>query len=125
MAFLSEETIVEKFKIGWLAKETGIKVETIRYYEKFGLIPKPSRRKSGYRKFTQEHIEYLNFIKQAKTMDFTLREITEFLALAKKKRGRKELLDFANNKMDYLKRAQQSLQGLVKEIHTGRVFPSV
>ena len=124
MTFLSEETIVEKFKIGWLAKETGIKIETIRYYEKYGLIPKASRRKSGYRKFTQKHIEYINFIKQAKTMDFTLREITEFLALAKKKGGRKELLDFANNKMNYLKRAQQSLQGLVKEIHSGRVFPS-
>ena len=115
---------MKKFTIGQLAKETGIKVDTIRYYEKFGLIPKPSRQESGYREFTQKHIELINFIKQAKTMDFTLREITEFLALAKKKGGREELLDFADNKMNYLKRAQQSLQGLVNEIHSGRVFPS-
>jgi len=124
MSFLSKETIMKKFTIGQLAKETGIKVDTIRYYEKFGLIPKPSRQESGYREFTQKHIELINFIKQAKTMDFTLREITEFLALAKKKGGREELLDFADNKMNYLKRAQQSLQGLVNEIHSGRVFPS-
>ncbi len=123
---------MEKFKIGQLAKETGIKVETIRYYEKYGLIPKPSRRESGYREFTQKHIELINFIKQAKAMDFTLREISEFLLLTKKKGSRKELLNFANNKMNYvenninnLKRAKQSLQGLVKDIHSGRIFPSV
>ncbi len=66
---------------GQLAKITDINIETIRYYEKIGLIPKPLRTESGYRIFTEEDINRIKFIKRAKELGFTLKEIKELLEL--------------------------------------------
>ena len=112
---------MKKLKIGQLAKETGIKVETIRYYEKYGLISKPSRRESGYREFTHKHIGQINFIKQAKTMGLTLREILKLSALVDKRSTKNEIHKFIKFKtLDIearivdLKKAKQLLQDLMK-----------
>ncbi len=118
---------MKKLTIGRLSKETGIKVETIRYYEKYGLISKPSRRASGYREFTNKHIGQINFIKQAKTMGFTLREILKLFALVDKRSPKNEIhkfikfktLDIEAHIVD-LKRAKQSLQLTLKECATGK-----
>lgn len=67
---------------GQLAKATGVHVETIRYYERRGLIPIPSRRASGYRVFTQDYVGRIRFIKRAQALGFTLKEISELLALS-------------------------------------------
>ncbi len=72
---------MEGVHIGWLAKTAQVNIETIRYYERRGLIPKAPRRASGYRQFSQKDVERLRFIKHAKALGFTLDEVTELLAL--------------------------------------------
>lgn len=69
------------FKVGEVARKAGINKETLRYYEKRKLITKPDRRRSGYRIFTQHHIDQVKFIKRAQELGFTLSEIKELLEL--------------------------------------------
>lgn len=69
------------FKIGEVARRADVNKETVRYYEKRGLIPEPDRRRSGYRIFTQRHIDQIRFIKRAQELGFTLSEIQELLDL--------------------------------------------
>lgn len=67
--------------IGQVAKRTGVGVETIRFYEREGLLEEPDRRDSGYRQYGQEVIARLRFIRKAKDLGFTLKEIKELLSL--------------------------------------------
>lgn len=67
--------------IGQVAREAGVGVETIRFYERKGLIPEPPRRLSGYRQFPRDTVNHLRFIKRAKALGFTLKEIRELLSL--------------------------------------------
>lgn len=69
------------FKIGEVATRTNVNKETVRYYEKRDLIPEPDRRRSGYRIFTQRHVDHIKFIKRAQELGFTLNEIKELLEL--------------------------------------------
>ncbi|MGO3756739.1 Cd(II)/Pb(II)-responsive transcriptional regulator [Psychrobacter celer] len=66
-------------KIGELAKRTGATVETIRYYEKKGLLPEPSRSAGNYRLYNDTHIERLQFILHCRTLDMTLDEVRVLL----------------------------------------------
>lgn len=66
-------------KIGELAKRTGATVETIRYYEKEGLLPEPSRSAGNYRLYDDTHIERLQFILHCRTLDMTLDEVRVLL----------------------------------------------
>lgn len=68
-------------KIGELAKLAGCPVETIRYYERQGLLPAPARSEGNYRLYTLEHQERLVFIRNCRTLDMTLDEIQRLLAL--------------------------------------------
>jgi len=72
---------VENFKTGELAKRAGVNVETLRFYERKGLLPKPPRRLSGYREYPPESVRLIRFIKRAKDLGFSLVEIRELLAL--------------------------------------------
>jgi len=67
--------------IGKVARLAGVGVETIRFYEREGLIERPPRRASGYRQYPEETIARLRFIKRAKELGFSLREIKELLEL--------------------------------------------
>lgn len=69
------------FTIGQLAKKAQVKVETVRYYERRGLIPEPPRRESGYRQYSQDTVARIHFIKRAKELGFSLKEIKELLSL--------------------------------------------
>lgn len=68
-------------KIGKAAKQVGISVEAVRFYEKQGLIDKPPRNSSGYRNYPDEVIDHLYFITKAKELGFSLKEIKELLLL--------------------------------------------
>lgn len=68
-------------KIGELAAVTACAVETVRYYEREGLIPAPSRTANNYRVYGREHIERLTFIRNCRSLDMTLEEIRRLLAL--------------------------------------------
>jgi MerR family mercuric resistance operon transcriptional regulator len=67
--------------IGRLAKEAGVNLETVRYYERRGLLPRPPRSESGYRLFPDEAVGRLRFIRRAQELGFSLKEIRELLSL--------------------------------------------
>ena len=71
----------KSFTIGALARTAGVNVETIRYYQRRGLLPKPGKPVAGYRRYPAETLARLRFIKRAQELGFTLREIAELLAL--------------------------------------------
>lgn len=64
-----------------VANAAGVNVETMRYYERRGLLPPPGRRASGYRDYAPEAVKRVQFIKRAQALGFTLREIAELLTL--------------------------------------------
>jgi len=67
--------------IGQLAKQAGVGVETVRFYEREGLLAEPERRQSGYRQYQIDTVQRLLFIRRAKELGFTLKEIKELLSL--------------------------------------------
>ena len=67
--------------IGQLARHAGIGVETVRFYERRGLIDDPPRRSSGYRQYPPEVVDQLRFIRRARELGFSLEEIAELLEL--------------------------------------------
>lgn len=69
-------------KIGELAKIADVNIDTIRYYEKAGVLPEPLRSPSGYRDYDESTVRRLRFIRNAKRLGFSLVEITELLALS-------------------------------------------
>ena len=69
-------------QIGQLARQAGVAIDTVRYYERQGLLPPAQRRESGYRIFEAGDVRRLRFINRAKTLGFSLQEISELLALS-------------------------------------------
>lgn len=67
--------------IGQVARQADVGVETVRFYERQGLLEEPARKQSGYRQYTDDVVARLRFIKRAKELGFTLKEIKELLAL--------------------------------------------
>jgi len=70
--------------IGQIAKRTGLTVETVRFYEKKGLILAPERSESGYRQYSSDTLKRLYFILRAKEVGFTLNDIAELLDIRRK-----------------------------------------
>ncbi|HNQ04533.1 MAG TPA: Cd(II)/Pb(II)-responsive transcriptional regulator [Thiobacillaceae bacterium] len=68
-------------RIGELAKATGVDVETIRYYEKTGLLDAPARRGNGYRVYARAHLERLSFIRHCRALDLPLADVRRLLCL--------------------------------------------
>ncbi len=79
MAMELEDT--RTLTIGELAGTVGVNVQTVRYYERRGLLPKPKRRASGYREYIASDVARLEFIRRAQALGFTLAEIEQLLAL--------------------------------------------
>ena len=72
---------MESLTIGKVARLAEVGVETVRFYEREGLIDEPPRRESGYRQYPVETIHRLRFVRRAKELGFTLKEIKELLGL--------------------------------------------
>lgn len=69
-------------RIGELARQAGVDVQTVRYYEREGLLEAPSRTPSGYRAYGPPHLERLNFIRHCRSLDMPLAEIRRLLDLS-------------------------------------------
>jgi MerR family copper efflux transcriptional regulator len=72
---------MDTLSIGQVARRAGVGVETVRFYEREGLLEEPPRRASGYRQYTEQVVTRLHFIKRAQKLGFSLKEITELLLL--------------------------------------------
>jgi len=105
--------------IGALAKKASVSVDTIRYYERGGLLPRPARRGSGYREYRDADVKRLRFVRRAGALGFTLAEIAELLSLsadrdvAGVKRRAEQRLTQVEHKIAELTRVRQGLETLV------------
>jgi MerR family copper efflux transcriptional regulator len=95
--------------IGAVAKHTGFSIDTIRFYERKGLLPDPVRRPSGYRIYHADTLERLRFIRRAKNLGFQLDEIIELLALSE---------DNQQGVKGVRQRARQHLEKITQRIET-------
>ncbi|HJT75997.1 MAG TPA: MerR family DNA-binding protein [Gemmataceae bacterium] len=107
--------------IGQIAQRAQVGVETVRFYERQGLLEEPARKESGYRQYTVDVVARLRFIRRAKELGFTLKEIGELLALrldpdtscAEVKGRAKAKIDDIDAKIRDLQRMGQALGKLV------------
>ena len=72
---------MQKLSISELARQANVNIETIRYYERRGLISEPPRNKSGHRQYSHETVKRTDFIKRCQTLGFSLKEVEEILEL--------------------------------------------
>lgn len=71
-----------RLSIGELAKQTGVKVVTVRYYEQIGLLPPPARTSGNYRRYTAEHLDRLRFIRRCRDLGFSPEQVRDLLRLS-------------------------------------------
>ena len=100
---------MEILTIGQLAKKAQVNVETVRFYERRGLLPKPPQRESGYREYPPDAVARLQFIKRAKELGFSLKEILELFSLR---------VDPDTTCGDVKKRAEHKIADIEEKIRT-------
>ena len=94
-----------RFTIGTLAQQADVAVDTIRYYEREGLLPQPQRSASGYREYAEADVRRVRFIRRAKDLGFSLEEIRELLSLeSDREHGVEAIKERANRRLDELDR---------------------
>jgi DNA-binding transcriptional MerR regulator len=104
-------------KTGELARVVGVKVETILFYEKAGLLPRPSRTDSNYREFGQAHVARLSFIRRARDLGFGLQAVRQLLTLADDKDKPCDAIDIiAREQLREVKRKIADLKALQAEL---------
>lgn len=110
-----------------LAQKVNVNIETLRYYERRGLIPEPQRKDSGYRQYSPDYVVRLHFIQKAKALGFTLQEIKELLSLRVdpqtscdevKERAEAKLSEI-EQKITALKKMKNALHKLAASCHSG------
>ena len=101
----------DRLTIGQLARRGGVNLETIRYYERLGLLPKPPRTQAGYRVFPEDTTARVRFIKRAKELGFSLKEIKELLALR---------IEPGKTRADVRERAESKLSDIDEKIKSLR-----
>lgn len=110
---------MESLGIGALAKRGGVGIDTVRYYERSGLLSPSSRLASGYRRYSPAEVARLRFIRRAQALGFTLSEIRELLALssrpdvARVKRAAQQKLVDVEQRRASLQRMRRGLVSLI------------
>lgn len=111
-----------QFTIGRLAKQAGVGIDTVRFYERRGLLPTPQRTASGYRLYQEDSISRIRFVRRAKELGFTLDEIENLLKLQDQGGRKSEVKAITNRKLEQinakiadLERMRGVLQALAAE----------
>lgn len=103
--------------ISALARESGCQVETIRYYEREGLLPPPERSSGNYRLYRQHHVDRLRFIRHCRTLDMTLDEIRSLLQLRDRPEDNcEEVNALLDGHIDHVVRRIEELQALERQL---------
>ena len=112
---------METFTISQLAKRANVNLETLRFYERRGLLPEPHRNKSGHRQYSNKDLRRTEFIKRTQSLGFSLQEIFDLLSFKVasgktcgdvKIRVRAKLVDIEEKKIKSLQRMREILQKL-------------
>lgn len=115
-------------KIGEVARRAGVRVDTVRFYERQGLLPSGLRTPGGYRQFSEAAVERIAFIKEAQSLGFSLEEVAEILVAIDSghvdyARGRARLLAVAeriDEKLLALRAVRRKLTAMLKRFDAGR-----
>lgn len=116
----------EGYTIGQIASKSGVTIDTIRVYERQGLIEAPERRSNGYRHYPGRTIKRIHFIKWAQALGFTLKEINELLAIERpsahacKEASRlaEYKLSIIENKLKVLLQFKEALESIINTCDT-------
>ena len=108
-------------QIGQLAQHAGVPIDTVRYYERQGILPPPQRQASGYRHYRSDDVARLRFVRRAKALGFSLAEVRELLALSSRpaedmaglKAAASEKLAGVEYKLAELERVRDGLKALI------------
>ncbi|MBS0200422.1 MAG: heavy metal-responsive transcriptional regulator [Proteobacteria bacterium] len=108
-------------KIGQLAQRADVNIDTVRYYEREGLLPKPERLASGYRIYSESDVKRLRFVRRAKALGFTLPEVRELLDLSRSrgddmasmKAAAQDKINDVRARIAELERVRVALEGLI------------
>jgi Hg(II)-responsive transcriptional regulator len=104
-------------RIGAAAEQAGVNVQTLRYYERRGLLPRPPRRESGYREFPADAVRVVRFIKRAQDLGFTLGEVEELLRLrSDKRRDRARIRAVAERRVRQIEQKIAELEAMKKAL---------
>jgi len=110
---------MDSIGIGKLAARTGVSIDTVRYYERSGLLAPQARLPSGYRRYGEEQVARLRFIRRAQELGFSLKDIRQLLGLSKLrdvarvKRAAETRLAEVEQRLHSLTRVRDALAGLV------------
>jgi len=102
-----------RMTIGELARRAGVGVETVRYYQRRGLFPEPPRSPRSTREYTPEALELLRFIRRARGLGFSIKEIEKLLALRRSRRDPRELVVMLTSKASDLEREVRETQASI------------
>ena len=119
----------QELSIGGLAERTGTNVQTIRYYEQIGLMPRPSRTEGNQRRYAADHVRRLAFIRNARDLGFTIETIVTLLDLASKPdRLCGEVIEIAEANLEVVRERlarrralERALKDLVTSCHGGQM----
>ncbi|MGE6630571.1 MerR family transcriptional regulator [Bacillus sp. NPDC077027] len=95
---------------GKLSKISGVHIETIRFYENEKVLPAPARAENGYRLYDERYVLMLSFITEARKLDFSLKEIKDFISLLFEKQSKTEAEALLNQKIEEINHAIQDLK---------------
>lgn len=117
----------EPIQIGGLSERTGVNIETIRYYERIGLLTAPPRSPGGYRRYGMADVRRLNFVRRLRELGFPLEDIRVLLVLSESRRAAcrevRELatkhLDEVRGKIKDLRRMERVLMDMVASCERG------
>lgn len=103
--------------IGQAAKISGVNAKLIRHYESIGIIPKASRSDAGYRTYSEADVHILSFVKRARTLGFSMKEIKRLVSLWRNKsRASAEVKNLALKHVEEMEQKIQELQEMVKTL---------
>ncbi len=114
---------------GVLSKRTGCNIETVRYYERVGLMPDPERSAGGHRLYAEEHVRRLQFIRRCRELGFTIEDIRALLNLVDRRDYTcaevRDItiahVDEVRRKIEDLRRLEATMSGMIKECDGGAV----
>ncbi len=113
----------KEITIGKLSSQTGVNIETIRYYEKEGILPAPPRTEGGHRLYTEEHLKRLMFVRRSRELGFSLDEIRTMLDMvdggnltcAEVKNITLKHLDDVRDKISDLQKLEKTLKAIASQ----------
>jgi MerR family mercuric resistance operon transcriptional regulator len=106
-----------RLTIGELARRAGVGVETVRYYQRRGLFPEPPRQHRGTREYTPAALELLRFIRRARGLGFTIREVERLVVLRRARRDSRELVTILRSKAHELEERVRETQAVVATLN--------